>query len=192
MNETAIFFDALAADWDLNQKDNQEKIAAIATVAGIIPGMKIADIACGTGVLLPELLARNPFKILGIDISSKMIEAARKKFNDPRIELLVSDLFNIKETDFDAAIIYNAYPHFPDKRRLVRHVFDMLRDGGRVMVAHGDGREKINHHHMKGTARGLSQPLKPVELEAGEFSEFFNLDVLVDTPDIYMLSGIKK
>jgi demethylmenaquinone methyltransferase/2-methoxy-6-polyprenyl-1,4-benzoquinol methylase len=192
LEEMEHFFDNLSADWDSHHMNNDEKISAIATAANIRPGAKIADIACGTGVMTAELLSRNPSKILGIDLSKKMIENAREKFADPRLELVASDLFDVKETGFDLAIIYNAYPHFPDKQKLVNHIFEMLNDGGRFMVAHGEGKEKINGRHSQGTVHRLSWPLRPVLEEAAEFSDLFHIDIMVDTPELYMLSGLKK
>lgn len=58
--EMRDFFNAHAETWDKNCRHSAEKIAAIVTLAGVAAGSRIADIGCGTGVLFPEILSRNP------------------------------------------------------------------------------------------------------------------------------------
>lgn len=43
---------------------------------------------------------------------------------------------------FDRIVIYNAYPHFIEKEKLVKKVEELLNPGGRFVVAHGACREK--------------------------------------------------
>lgn len=186
------FFDCCADTWD-DSCDGacMEKIRAIVTMAGVHAGSRVIDIACGTGVLFSEMLTRDPEKILGVDLSDRMIAHAGKKFSDSRLELVASDVFQVKETGFDVAMIYSAYPHFPDRRMLAEHVSSLLKPGGRFMVAHSEGRDAINGHHMGKQVSQLSWTLRPVWEEAKEFSSCFSIDILVDTDDIYIFSGVK-
>lgn len=185
------FFNECAADWDTRGKACPEKQQAIVTLAGLQPGAKVADIACGTGVMLPALLACNPSDILGIDLSEQMIAAARQKFNGTCAHFVVADLFDVTEQEFDLALIYNAYPHFPDKARLVRHVYGMLKPGGRLMIAHGASREQVNGVHGGKTVSTISWPLLAAEEEAKELRDYFTVDIIADTSQIYIISGIK-
>ncbi len=191
-NEIKQFFDGYAENWDNNCKYSNEKIAAIVTLAGVTNGSKVADIACGTGVLFPELLSRNPASVLGIDLSGEMIARARSKSNDPRLHLLASDFFDVTETGFDTAILFSAYPHFPDKTGLAKHLSNMLKFEGRFIVAHCEGRNSINHCHSGKTVSRISWPLRPAKEEANAFRQYFHIDMLVDTPEIYLFSGTKK
>ena len=54
------FFDRLAPQWDADMIRSDEKIAKIMDGAGIQPGTRILDVACGTGVLFPDYLADIP------------------------------------------------------------------------------------------------------------------------------------
>lgn len=191
-DEIKQFFDKHAETWDNYCCYDQNKISAVATLAGIVPGTRVADIACGTGIMFPELISRNPAEILGVDLSDEMIARAREKFTDSRIRLLASDLFDVRETGFDIAIIFNAYPHFPDKSKLALHLSKMLKDGGRFMIAHCDGRDSINHCHSGKTVSRVSWPLRSAKEEAAVFSGCFEIDMLADTPEIYFFSGVKK
>lgn len=191
-NETKQFFDKYAETWDNSCKCDQKKIAAIVTLAGITSGSRIIDIACGTGVMFSEMLSRNPAMILGVDLSDKMIAKAHDKFADSRLHLLASDLFDVHETEFDTAMIFSAYPHFPDKTRLANHISEMLKEDGRFIVAHCEGRDAINHCHSGKMVSQISWPLRSAKEEAAEFSDFFNIDMIVDTSEIYFFSGTKK
>lgn len=191
-NEIKRFFDGCAENWDNNCTFNQKKIATIVTLAGIQPGSRVVDIACGTGVMFSEILSCNPTMILGVDLSDKMISKARGKFTDPRLRLLSANLFDVHETDFDTAMIFSAYPHFSEKAKLSEHVSKMLKVGGRVMIAHCEGRDSINQCHNGKMVSQISWPLRPVKEEAAEFSKYFNIDILADTPEIYLFSGTKK
>lgn len=58
---------------------------------------RIADLGCGTGAVIAELLARFPATktraIDGVDLSLKMIEAAAARFeNDPRVRLHLREM----------------------------------------------------------------------------------------------------
>ncbi len=190
--EIRTFFDRCADMWDGRCRHDPEKIAAIVTLAGVRPGGRVADIACGTGVLFPEILSRDPELLLGVDLSGKMIEKARSKFTDPRLRLAAADFFDVDEGGFDAVLLYSAYPHFPDKARLAAHMASMLKPGGRFLVAHGESREAINGCHSGGQVSPLSWKLHGAREEAENFSALFTIDMLADTKDIYFFSGIKK
>lgn len=189
--EMKRFFDCCASTWDEESDVSREKLAAVVTLAGVRSGVRVADIACGTGILFEEMLSRGPGEILGIDLSDRMIARAREKFSDPRLRLAVSDVFGVRETGFDIAMIFSAYPHFPEKRRLAEHVSSLLRPGGRFMVAHCESREEVNGHHVGERVSRLSSRLRPVREEAEEFAPFFSIDMLADTDAFYLFSGIK-
>ena len=190
--EIKKFFNQCAETWDDSCSHDSQKIAAIVTLAGVAAGSRVADIACGTGVLFPEILSRNPEFLLGIDLSDRMIAKARSKFSDPRLHLIASDCFDVHETDFDTVFIYSAYPHFQDKAKLAELTAEMLKAGGRIMIAHSEGKRAINRHHSGKTVSQLSWDLQSVKEEAAKFSEAFNIDMLADTDNIYFFSGTKK
>lgn len=195
MNETEqtkAFFNRLAGSWDQNCNHDPQKLAAIVTLADIKKGARVVDIACGTGVLFNEILSREPSELLGIDLSDQMIAVAKSKFHDGRLRLLATDLFDVTETGFNVATIYSAYPHFPDKQALAKKVADVLAPSGRIMIAHSESKEAINSRHQEAEVSRLSDELLSAKLEAEHFSAFFNVDILVDTSEMYLISGVKK
>ncbi len=186
------FFDRCAGGWDVSRRGDPRKIAALVTLAGVRKGSRVLDIACGTGVLFPEILSRDPALLLGVDLSGRMIEKARSKFHDPRLRLAALDFFNVRESGFDTAFLFCAYPHFPDKARLCEQMAAVLKPGGRMMVAHDMGRGAVNRCHGGEAVGRLSWALRPVREEAARFSGRFRIDMAADTGEIYFFSGVKK
>ena len=76
--EIASFFDSLAESWDEEMIKSQWKIDRILSIAEVTEGKSVLDVACGTGVLVPDYISRNVRKYVGIDISHNMIEIAKK------------------------------------------------------------------------------------------------------------------
>lgn len=191
LKQTKAFFDSMAEKWDTFCYHDPAKLAAIVTLSGFAENAKIADIACGTGVLFPEILKRNPSELYGIDLSDKMLEAAATKFNDGRIKLWQGDFNEFAKKDFDCAFVYSAYPHFPDKVAFAEKIHSVLKPDGRFVIAHSESRHEINHRHSQG-AEHVSDILAPVSEERVYFDKLFDIDITVDTDYMYIISGTKK
>ncbi len=187
------FFDEKAGNWDNMNFHDPKKLNMVVTMAQIPEGGRVLDLACGTGVLFPEILKRNPSELMGVDLSDAMIARAKEKFQDSRLRLIAADFFDLQETGFDVVTIYSAYPHFLDKDKLLHHVWETLKPGGRVLVAHTDSRHQINHRHSGGAhVQSVSSHLGTAWEESRWFDPYFTLDILADTPEFYLISGIKK
>ena len=192
MDGMKAFFNACAAGWDEDLPAVLPSRSAIAMLSGAKPGLRLLDIACGTGVMEPELFALGAENIVGIDLAEKMIECAEAKFaHDGRVRFVSGDLLEFEDTPFDAALMYNAYPHFPDKPALLEKVAALLLPGGRFTVGHGSGRAQINAHHQ-GAAAHVSVGLGSAKEEAAVWETWFTVDTLIDRGDIYVISGVKK
>ena len=95
--EVIEFFDRLAPGWDAEMVRNDEIISTILDNAAVTEGKVILDVACGTGVLIPDYLKRKVASVTGIDISPKMAEIAKAKFPQPEVMILCGD---VETTDF--------------------------------------------------------------------------------------------
>lgn len=115
-NKVAEFFNKCAPYWDDNTIRDEEKIKLILDNANVKKGAKILDVACGTGVLIPDYLKREVASVKGIDISPAMIERAREKFgSEENVSFVCGDVMNTDVgKDYDAIVVYNAFPHFAD------------------------------------------------------------------------------
>ncbi|MGI6110128.1 MAG: class I SAM-dependent DNA methyltransferase [Eubacteriaceae bacterium] len=190
--QTRDFFNRMAPQWDQMSSHNPDKIHTILGMADIPENAEILDIATGTGIMIPFLLDKNPKHITAIDLSDKMIEEARRKCLDPRVSFETADLYQFNCDPVDLALIYSAYPHFPDKKALAEKLYELIKPGGRFMIAHSESKEKINSRHSGEHVRKVSEGLQNVETESAYFENLFDIDTMIDTSEIYILSGIRK
>jgi ubiquinone/menaquinone biosynthesis C-methylase UbiE len=96
-----------------------------------MPGARVLEIGCGLGDLVAKLDASRK---VGIDISPRMIELARRRH--PELELHVADLENdpLPEGPFDAIVLHEVVGHLDDIQRGLSRLGPLLAPGGRVIV----------------------------------------------------------
>lgn len=190
--DVVAFFDRLAPGWDAEMVRNEGIISTILDNAGVSEGTKVLDVACGTGVLIPDYLKRNVASVTGIDISPKMAELARAKFPQEQVTILCGDVeATAFEDPFDCVVVYNAFPHFPDPDRLIRKLSSLLKTGGTLTVAHGMSREKIDAHHH-GAASHVSNGLMSAEDLAAIFGKYLTVTTVLSDDRMYQVAGKKR
>lgn len=187
------FFDSLAPSWDKDMIKSDEIIDKILQNAKMSKGLEILDVACGTGVMFDYYLARGAASVTGIDISPKMAQIAKEKYNDNKsVSVICGDVLQAEfGKKFDLIVVYNAFPHFPDPNALIAKCASLLKDGGRLTVAHGQSREKIDAHH-KGGASKVSVGLMHEDALANIFSPYFTLETIISNDKMYQVSGKLK
>ena len=190
--DVIAFFDSRAAGWDGELVKNDTVIGKILDNAEVGEGMDILDVACGTGVMIPFYLDRGAASVTAIDISPEMARIAGEKFaGDPRVRVLCGD---VEETDFhrtfDRIVVYNAFPHFPNPQRLIRQLASLLKEGGRLTIAHGASREAIDGHHA-GPASAVSNGLMQADRLKKLFDPYFEVEVMISNRQMYQVSGVK-
>ena len=95
---------------------------------------KILDLGCGAGWLSLEL-ARKGGKVIGIDISKKRIEIAKKyaKKEGIKIDYLVGDIEDCSwesNNTYDAIINWNSFHHTKDPQKILASVRKSLKKNG--------------------------------------------------------------
>ncbi len=103
----------------------------------------VLDAGCGPGTVTEGLLDRVPHgRIIGVDSSPTMIDAARRRLaatgRDERVELAVADLLELELDDPVDAILSTATFHWiSDHDRLFARLRGALRPGGRLVAQCG-------------------------------------------------------
>ena len=193
MNKQKItaFFDALAPQWDADMIRDDAIIGKILDGAEVESGKRILDVACGTGVLFGDYLARGAAEITGVDISMEMVKIAREKFPG-RVEVLCADVETAQfPGKFDCIMVYNAFPHFPDPENLIRVLSGWLERGGTLTVAHGMSRAAIDRHH-EGSASAVSRGLIHEDRLAELFEKYLEVTVKISDEKMYQVTGKKR
>jgi demethylmenaquinone methyltransferase/2-methoxy-6-polyprenyl-1,4-benzoquinol methylase len=106
--------------------------------AGLGPGDRALDVACGTGKLTHDLhrAVQPGGEALGIDFSSGMIELARRSVpGDAGLRFEQGDALElpVESDSFDAATIAFGMRNLADYRRGFREMARAVRPGGRVV-----------------------------------------------------------
>ena len=190
--EIVAFFDRRAGSWDAELIRNDAVVETILDGAQVLPGMDVLDVACGTGVLIGDYLAREVASVTAVDISPEMVKIARKKFPQKEVRILCADVEELEPSRrFDCIMVYNAFPHFPDPERLIAILAGMLKPGGTLTVAHGMSRAAIDRHH-EGAASKVSRGLMHEDDLAAVFSRYLQVTVNISDDRMYQVTGKKE
>lgn len=189
-NEVISFFDKNAFVWDEQMIRDDKIIDMILANARVCEGKDVLDVACGTGVLIPDYLARNVASVTAVDISPEMIKIAKQKFRQKNVHIICGDIEAIElPQKYDNIVVYNAFPHFAEPQVLIKRLVTLLKPGGMLTVAHGMSREQINACHV-GAASHVSIGLLEIEELAAIFRQ--ELEVVVQIADEHMYQVVGK
>ena len=195
MNKKDIieFFDRCAPAWDTEMIKSDVIIGKILDNAEVGADMDILDVACGTGVMFDYYLERNVGSVTGIDISPQMWKIASEKYaSEPKVQIICGDVEEyVFDRQFDRIVVYNAFPHFPYPKRLIKILAGLLKEGGRLTIAHGASREAIDNHHS-GEASKVSNGLMAADSLKKIFDAHFTVEVMISNRQMYQVSGVKK
>ena len=187
------FFDGLASGWDADMIKNDSIIGKILDNAEIGAGQDVLDVACGTGVMFTYYLNRGVKSVTGIDMSPEMAKIAAAKFaQEPKVQIICADVEEVSfDRKFDRIVVYNAFPHFPKPKRLIKILAGLLKEDGRLTIAHGQSRESIDNHH-KGSASKVSNGLMAADSLKKLFDPHFEVEVMISNSRMYQVSGVKR
>jgi ubiquinone/menaquinone biosynthesis C-methylase UbiE len=103
---------------------------------------RVLDLGCGTGTLALMLKRSQPsVEVVGIDPDREILERARAKARDARLDIRFDEGFSTdlpyEEEAFDAVLSTLVLHHLtgPDKRQSLREIARVLRPGGELHVA---------------------------------------------------------
>lgn len=116
--------------------------AALLTHAALVPGERVLDLACGTGlVTLPAARAVGPGgQVIGVDIADRMVDALRQRAVAdalPQVQALRMDAEQLALPDGSVDVVLCALGlmYLPDPAQALREARRVLRPGGRAVFA---------------------------------------------------------
>ncbi len=104
----------------------------------------ILDVACGPG-RDSEYFTNEGFKVIGIDLSKKLIAEAKKRVKSKKAKFKVMDLekIKLKKNSFDGIWCYNSSVHIDRKNiaKVLKRFFDLLKKDGVLFIDILEGKE---------------------------------------------------
>lgn len=115
----------------------QQWARRVSTAAGIAPGQRVLDVACGTGVLARTVQATvgRTGSVVGVDINDAMLEVARQAATGVEWRNGEAEALPFPDGDFDAVVSQFGLMFFRDRSAAVGEMRRVLREGGRAAVA---------------------------------------------------------
>lgn len=175
-NNWQRFFDSHAPVYMDNvfTKNTAAEVAFIIQELKLEPGARILDVGCGTGRHSVEL-AKHGYRMTGVDLSSGMLQQARKAAVDAgvEIELIQADATRMKFAgEFDAALClcegsFGLLNDYDDARNqgldILRNINAALAPGGRFILTCLNGLLKIRKYSQEDVDSGVFDPFNIVE-----------------------------
>jgi ubiquinone/menaquinone biosynthesis C-methylase UbiE len=122
---------------------SQQWTIRLTAAAGIRPGQRVLDVACGAGALACSVEDRvgQTGSVVGVDVNEGMLAVTKRKaptieWRQARAEALPFDANN-----FDAVVSQFGLMFFEDKHLALQEMKRVLRQGGRLAVAVWDSLE---------------------------------------------------
>lgn len=116
-------------------KTNANNVFETPALFSLLPDLKdktILDLGCGAGSHCFEFAKHGAKKIVGVDISKKMLEVAERENSHPNITYLNLPMENLSELSekFDLVVSSLALHYVKDFENLIKDVFQLLTPNG--------------------------------------------------------------
>ena len=136
---------------------------------GELAGKSILDLGCGEGFYTRQFIEKGAARVVGVDISPKMIELARQQeAREPLgIEYIVCDVLELGKIDsFDLVVASYLLNYAQTKEQLLKmcqSIFANLKPGDRF-VSVNDNSEQLSESYLisekYGFIKSISEPLR--------------------------------
>jgi len=131
--DNEVFFEGYKElrDSEINA-NNLFEIPALFSLLPDLKGKQILDLGCGFGEHCVKFVELGAEKVVGIDISQKMLEIAEKENNNPKISYLnmaMEDIDGLNEK-FDIVVSSLAMHYIEDYFGVAKNVYNLLENDG--------------------------------------------------------------
>ncbi|MFA9480155.1 ArsR/SmtB family transcription factor [Phycisphaerales bacterium AB-hyl4] len=176
-DDSQAFFAGAAGEWDRLRNELYGSAFSRESLLALLPGeLVVADLGCGTGSLSADL-ARFVGKVIGVDNSPAMLDAARQRTAAvDNVELRQGDVEAVPIDDgtCDAAIQALVLTYVPEPIRVVQEMHRILKPGGVAVVVdllkhdREDFRRQMGQQSMGFEPEGLNQLLTEAGFEKAQ------------------------
>jgi ArsR family transcriptional regulator len=194
------FFASASGQWDhLRTELFGDRFHLHAMLALIDPTLTVGDLGCGTGQV-SELVAPHVSKVVAVDGSTDMVQAARKRLKGlHQVEVRRGDMAALPIDDgmLDVAIVALVLHHVPEPARALAEINRVLKCGGRVMLVDMLPHDRVEYQQNMGHVwLGFSEKTMKKYLEGAGFEKAsitaLPADEAAKGPSLFVATAIKK
>jgi ubiquinone/menaquinone biosynthesis C-methylase UbiE len=147
------FFASASGQWDhLRAELFGDRFHLHAMLSLIDPSLTVGDLGCGTGQV-SELVAPHVAKVVAVDGSTDMVQAARKRLKGlHQVEVRRGDMeaLPIDDGTLDVAVVALVLHHVPEPARALAEMHRALKCGGRVLIVDMLPHDRIEYQQQMG------------------------------------------
>lgn len=135
-------YDVIAKEWSLTR--SHPRAYQVAMTKKIKKGDRVLDLGCGNAVLY-EILAGKSIDYVGLDVSSKLLNLAKKnislvKKRGEKARLIKGDIISLPflKNKFDWVLSLAVLHHIPSQelqKKSAEEIYRVLRPGGRIVIS---------------------------------------------------------
>ena len=137
----ARLYESDAVRWLLDEQlhpGGEQLTRRLAELAGVAPGRRVLDVACGSGATALLLARELDCVVVGVDLGARAIEQARRATHaGVRASFLLGDAeaLPLPDASFDVAMSECSLCTFPDNPRAITEMARVVRPGGSIAIA---------------------------------------------------------
>jgi SAM-dependent methyltransferase len=109
-------------------------VERLAELADPRPGVKLLDLATGTGAVARAVAARGA-SVVGVDVSAPMLAVARELSGDIDFRVADAHALPFSEGEFDLVVCSLALSHFHEPSKAMGEALRILRAGGQLVAS---------------------------------------------------------
>ncbi|MEM8995854.1 MAG: methyltransferase domain-containing protein, partial [Acidobacteriota bacterium] len=130
-----------SAIFDAPDRDAWQRPGHVIELMAIERGMTVADLGAGTGYFLPHLAAAvgADGRVYGLDVEESLVNHMRERaeaaeLRQVKAQLAPRDGLGLAPSSLDRLLIVNVWHHLDDRPNYAKHIGEMLKEGGKVVV----------------------------------------------------------
>ena len=169
------FFASASGQWDHLRADLfGDRFHLHALLALIDPTLVVGDLGCGTGQVT-ELIAPHVAKVIAVDGSTDMVQAARKRLKGlHHVDVRRGDMeaLPLDDDQLDVVVMALVLHHVPEPARALAEMHRVLKSGGRVLIVDMLPHDRVEYQQQMGHVwLGFAEKTMKKYLEAAGFEK---------------------
>ncbi len=151
--QRALFRDEVGRFREPTPRQVVPRLKRLVALADLERSDHVLDVGTGTGVLIPYIKRYGVRQILGCDLSSTMIEEAKRQH--PDVSFWCGDVVDLPDTrgPFDAVFLNAMFGNVWDQSETLRSVDALLSATARVCISHPLGSRFVADLHQQDPRR---------------------------------------